>query len=497
MKPLALTLCLAVALATSAAAQSPDPATRSRAAAAAMNDGRFEEAARIYRELLKTLPDEPGLLMNLGMALAMGGHEADAIAPLERAVALDATLLPAHLFLGSSYLAMGQGARAIAPLQRVVAARPTDVEHRRMLARAYAAAGRRADAVTELRRVAESAPAMPAAWYSLGDAYNALTQEAMETFDSEPEDSPWRQLLVADAYFADGRYTDAFALYRTVLARLPTMVSIHDSVARIYEETGHADWAAQERRKGALPAAECARRKALCEFRGGRHRQALVAALAADDVESRYWRVRAANALALAAFARLDELPDSRERREVRATLARAARRYRDAVDELKAALAFTPGDPALLDDLGTSYYLARDYEQAVAVLAPLVKNQASDPRLLTVYGDALLQLQRVDDAVPALRRAVELGGGETLPRLTLGRAYVQSGSFAEAIPLIEPHLADDHDGSLHAQLARAYSGTGQRERAAALLERSQALQRAAQERADEIAQRTIAPPPR
>ena len=39
----------------------------------------------IYRELLQPLPDEPGLLMNLGMALAMGGHEAEALAPLERA----------------------------------------------------------------------------------------------------------------------------------------------------------------------------------------------------------------------------------------------------------------------------------------------------------------------------------------------------------------------------------------------------------------------------
>ena len=46
-----------------------------------MNDGRFEDAARIYRELLQPLPDDPGLLMNLGMALAMAGREAEAIAP--------------------------------------------------------------------------------------------------------------------------------------------------------------------------------------------------------------------------------------------------------------------------------------------------------------------------------------------------------------------------------------------------------------------------------
>jgi predicted Zn-dependent protease len=489
-----LTVCLLVLVATAAAAQPPDLAARSRQAAAAMNDGRFDEAARIYREMLKALPDEPGLLMNLGMALAMQSREKEAVAPLERAIALSPDLLPAHLFLGSSYLALGDAAKAVSPLERVVAANPADVESRRLLAQAYGATGRVSQAVTELRRITELAPKVPAAWHALGHGYNALTQQALETFDQEPADSAWRQLLVADAYFADGRLTDAFALYRSALGELPAMVSIHDSIARIYEATGHPDWAAAERRKGELPPARCAARKALCEFRAGRHREALAAALSSDDAESRYWRVRAANELALSAFARLDELPDSRERRETRAALARGERRYRDAIAELQAALTFAPGDPSLLDDLGTSYYLAREYEQAVATLAPLV-SRTDDPRLLTIHGDSLLQLGRADEALPVLRRAVDRSGGDALPRLTLGRAYVQQGEFAAAIPLIEPHLADDDDGSLHAQLARAYAGVGQREKAAPLLERSQRLQRAAQERADAIAQRTITPP--
>ena len=88
-----------------------------------------------------------------------------------------------------------------------------------------------------------------------------------------------------------------------------------------------------------MSAVACAKRKALCEFRAGRYRPALVAALAGTDSESRYWRARAATELARAAFERVDSLPDSRERREVRATLARAERRFADAIVELKAAL--------------------------------------------------------------------------------------------------------------------------------------------------------------
>jgi predicted Zn-dependent protease len=489
------TLLLALLAVPPAHAQPADAAARNKAAVQAMSDGRFDEAANIYHELLRNLPDEPGLLMNLGMALAMGGREAEALAPLERAIKLKPDLIPAHLFLGSSYLALGKADSAVAPLERAVAARPAEIEQRRMLAQAYAAVGRRSDAVTQLRKVTEVAPRLPGGWYALGHAYNALTQDAMATFDTEAESSPWRQLLLADAFLADGRLTDAFAIYRVTLERLPSMVSIHDSVARIYEQTGHADWAARERPQGTLRAVECAKRRALCEFRSGRYRAALVAALAQTDSESRYWRARAATELALAAFKRVEALPDSRERREVRATLARAERRYTDAIAELKAALKFAPSDPALLDDLGTSYYGARDYEQAIATLLPLLKANPDDARLLTVCGDSMLQLQRLDEAVPMLQRAVERNSSDPMPRLALGRAYVQKGDFAAAIPLIEAQLAHDQDGSLHVQLARAYTGLGQREKGAALLERSQEIQRAAQQRSAAVSQRTITPP--
>jgi predicted Zn-dependent protease len=117
------------------------------------------------------------------------------------------------------------------------------------------------------------------------------------------------------------------------------------------------------------------------------------------------------------------------------------------------------------------------------------------NPRLLTLTGDSLLQLQRVDEAVAMLQRAVERSPADPMPRLTLGRAYLQKGNFAAAIPLIEPQLAEDGDGSLHVQLARAYTGVGRPEIAEALLKRSQEIQRAAQERSAAAGLRTITPP--
>jgi predicted Zn-dependent protease len=366
------------------------------------------------------------------------------------------------------------------------------------------------DAITELREVTERAPALPAGWYALGQAYNDLSNEALGTFDlafghaearpfhsgeSATQESDWRQLLAADTLLAHGRLIDAFTLYRQALARLPSMVSIHDSIAQIYDRTGHADWAERERAAGARSSVDCAARKTLCEFRAGRYAEALAGALTQGDAESRYWRARAAAELSLAAFKRLDDLPDSTERRTVRAARARAEDRRLDAVAELKAALRFAPDDPALIYELASSYYAARDYEQVAATLTPLLLVHPDDARLLKLVGYAYLQLRRLEEALPLLRRAADRDASDPGPQRALGRAYLQNGEFARAIPLIEAQLADDDDGSLHVQLARAYAGIGRNDRTASLLERSQQLQRTADERAAAAARRKITPP--
>lgn len=362
------------------------------------------------------------------------------------------------------------------------------------LSRAAVASGQPGD-LTALERAADLAPDSPRSWYALGQAYNAVKQEAIRTFDAPSEDPSWRQLLAADAMLGTGRLVDAFSLYRAILERMPRMVAIHDSIARIYEQSDHAAWAASERAAGALPPDACAQRQALCEFRAGRYRQALGAAFAQADAESRYLRARAANELALLAFRRLDALADSPERRSVRATVARAEQRYTDAVAELRAALAFAPANPALVYELASAHYQARDYEQAIATLAPLIKQHPDDPRLLKIAGYSLLQLRRLDEAVQTLRRVVERDASDPGAQLALGRALLQSGAFAAAIPFLEPQLADDEDGSLHLQVARAYTGVGQRDKAATLLARSEEIRRAANERSAAAARRTITAP--
>ena len=351
------------------------------------------------------------------------------------------------------------------------------------------------DAIDELSAAVEIAPTLASAWYALGQAYTDVSNEAANTFRDGAEDASWRRLLTADSLLANGRMVDAFTLYRDAIDRLPSMVSIHESIARIYERAGHADWADRERAAETVVSIDCAARRAFCEFRAGRTRAVLDATRDLSDAESRYWRARAAGELARAAFKRLDDLPDSVERRSARAARARAEERHLDAIAEFDAALALAPGHPALAYELAAACYAARDYERALATLAPIVGASSNDARALMLTGYSLMRLRRLEEAIPVLQRVLERSGTDPAPRLALGRAYVLTGNYAAAIPLLEPQLADDDDGSLHVQLARAYAAVGERDKAVALSSAAVELQRAADRRASASAQRAITAP--
>ena len=133
---------------------------------------------------------------------------------------------------------------ALTDLERAAAANPSDVQAHRRLAAAYEAAGRRLDAAAAWTRVTDLAPQAPGGWYALGLAYSAVAQEAVRSFEDRPAVAAWRQLLIADSLLATGHLTDAFVIYRSVEKQLPSMVTIHESIAQIYERSGHAAWAA-------------------------------------------------------------------------------------------------------------------------------------------------------------------------------------------------------------------------------------------------------------
>ena len=92
--------------------------TLSEQGAKAMREGRFADAERVYRELVKQNPAEARLRMNLGLALYSAGRYDEALVELGRYGKAYPKPGPVHLVMGTAHLKMGRACDAVAVLEK-------------------------------------------------------------------------------------------------------------------------------------------------------------------------------------------------------------------------------------------------------------------------------------------------------------------------------------------------------------------------------------------
>ena len=468
----------------SAAPQTDELTARAQQGREAMAAGRFDEAAALYAAVVQALPNEPGMRMNLGLALSMAGRPREAVPHLQAALKLQPDLLPASLFLGAAYLELGQPARAVEPLRRFVAAQPDHRDARRMLADAELSLDRFEPAARHYRALSEQDPQDPRAWYGLGRSYEGLSRRAFETLEQTTPDSGYLSVLVAEAMVAQERDKSAFPLYREAIAKNTGVAEAREALARIYERSGHADWATVEREKAkAMPTPECRTPTLECEFRAGRYPKVLEMGRPLGTAASRYWTSRAAGELAREAFTRLQALPPSPETSLVRVETLRAQRRYLETKEELQKAASAWPEDRRLRRELASLHFIAHEHAEARPILEELLTQEPDAADLNLLLGESWLESKEPARAIPVLEKALRADPKLLRARGVLGRAYVEAGQAALAIPHLEAALPTDEDGSLHFQLARAYRETGQAAQATRTLAAFQEIRRAAEAR--------------
>jgi len=120
-------------------------------AVALHREGRLEEAASAYREILKTLPDHSGVLHNLGVVLATAGKPKQAIALFDRAIGARPDYTHAHVNKGGALQSLGRLEDAAVAYARALILQPDlyPIQLRRALV--LLALGRRGDALEHFR----------------------------------------------------------------------------------------------------------------------------------------------------------------------------------------------------------------------------------------------------------------------------------------------------------------------------------------------------------
>lgn len=445
-------------------AQTEEQAKAAQHARALMVEGQFEQAIPIYRSLVTAIPGNVGLLQNLAVAEHLAGRDAEAIPHLEA----------------------------------VVQAQPKNLEMRGMLAAALMGAARFEQAASQLRELTSLAPEDPHAWYGLGMSYQGLAEKAFERLQKANATSPYVTALVADTRVKRRQYRSAFFFYHETLKQLPRLHGIHAALAEVYRKTGHADWAQEEdQAEAALAPPDCKAHAAECDFLAGHDAPLTKEPPGAASAETLYWQVKAANELALQAFFRLGQLPESVELHQLRADIARAQGQYQEAVREWRAALALKPGNPGLERELAVSLFLGADFPAALESAQALLKTQPKSAEFNFMAGDSLVRLEQPEKAVPYLRAALANDPKMTEADASLGLALARIGKQAEAIPHLVKALRLDQDGSLHFQLAGAYRATGEVDKARAMMEQYQQMVKREQETKEEVAREAQIGPPK
>lgn len=457
-----------------------DPSLLSERARKALLADRFDEAIGLYLRLAKVLPTEPGVRLNLAMALHSAGRYGECVAQLERLRVSQGANARFWFLLGVSYLKLEQPGKAVEPLERAVRLDATYTPSRVELAGALLESGSLEKAEAAFRALSNDAPSLPKAWQGLAFARLELSREASNALDRLAPNSSYRYALAALAAAGQGNLEHARSLYQKAMSATPPAPWLEAEVESLTgENRSDSKTGKEEGRDAGHPLA-------LAYLRHQPER-ILQLSLHARGPEELYWRSRAYSELARSAVERLSSLPPSTEQHELLAVALQRAGRRAEAVAEWREASRIARADQRIRGELARSLRLNRQYDEA----APLLEEQARlDPARAEwqfELGDCLVSQGHPEQAVGHLTRAVELRPTALEYRALLGQVLLQSGHPQAAVVQLEKASAVDRDGSIHFQLANAYRSLGKLELARKALARQKELQAAAERRSKEV----------
>ena len=181
-----------------------------------------------------------------------------------------------------------------------------------------------------------------------------------------------------------------------------------------------------------------------------------------------YWRARSFEKLATAAYLRLYHAdPNSYRVHQLLGDLEAAKNNDPGAIEEYRVAVAMRPSLPNLHYSLG--HVLWKELKMAEARMefeAELALNQRHSGALHDLGNTYLLEHQP-EQALAYLRRALEVDPDDPDLHRDLGTAYADLQDYSKAQAEFKTALPGDHDGSVHYQLARVYQALGQKQDAA------------------------------
>ncbi len=207
--------------------------------------GRIDDARRLYQQILALEPDHPKELHLLGVVAAQEGELETAVGLLQRAVAVAPDAAGAWRDLGAALLGLGRHDAALAALDHAVALKPALAVAHFHRASVLAELNRRVEAVAAYDRVLDLTPDDPQAHYNRGIVLAELQrfEAALASYDRalalDPADGNAhrnRALVLVELK----RFDAALAAFDAALALLPADPGL--LVQRLDAKLRHCRW---------------------------------------------------------------------------------------------------------------------------------------------------------------------------------------------------------------------------------------------------------------
>jgi tetratricopeptide (TPR) repeat protein len=386
--------------------------------------GRFGEAASLYKSILDSKPQPPCLHSELGFALLRDHKEADA----GPAFAADRAAHPecSLALLGQARLAVDGGHADQASIL---------LEQLRNRDPGFFAC----NAATILDGMPREQQSAFVAQLNNQAQDPELRQALVAAFDAEGECSappsdagtPATPSRTAGAWYASGQFASCTRNLQSEPAPLST---------------------------------EKLRLLAACSFFNGDNQSAARAAAAwrtrePHSLEALYWSIQANERLAFRSLARFQQLePDSVRSHVLLGDIYQQLERFDEAQAEYQKALAVSPSDRGAMLGLASAYLSNYNALGAMAVVQKALVRAPDDPELNLVMAQSLLDQREYAEAEPYLQKSLK-AKPQMLPRIhaLIGKTYAETGRTREAIEELKLGASSDEDGSVQYLLFELY----------------------------------------
>jgi tetratricopeptide (TPR) repeat protein len=425
-----------------------------------VQQGRLDDAVKLYGELLKAYPSQPCLHSALGFAEVRKGDLSTAAREFQKDLQVSPVCLEA--WLGQARIAIEQN-RIPDALKEIDHAWYTDPESVKANAPLVWIGMNleQLDGVEEKLKYTRAIPETPAV---------AALITGMARWHKEPV-----EVFERDSESEGGAGSSESA---------PAEKGLRSKAAGWRYAQGRYSQCAQSlgpRFRGLRPAELVL--LAQCSYLSGDDRTAFLASgrliqTSPENLAGWFWRAKSTRRLVVAALVRAAELePGSYRFHLLLAEVHKDQHDVRKAEEEYQKVLEIKPEAIAAHLGLAQVYFQNMKFDQAIPELQKVLAVSPSDPEASYFMAEILVYRHEYADAMEYLHNGLK-GEPSSVPRVhaLLGRVYAAQGQTAAAISELKQSLAADNDGAYHYQLYLLYKKEGNQAAATIALQKSETL---------------------